>query len=154
MSGRLYRKSESGRYVPVNDPHAYDGLGNGSWIVVVKKGSVTIRKLINPKCLELEAALYYLEEGLCEAMSKKAKMRPRDIPMSKKEIGAWKKFEKTMGKDMPRYFEFAAYQEIADAGCQYLRKIIVENDFDIKKIREAIAKIEDTTINPIKELEV
>lgn len=153
MTEKLYVKRES-RYVPINDPYAYRGLTNGTWMVVVTRGSTSCRRLIRPKCMELEAALHFLSEGLCKAMSDKSKMRPRQVKMSKKEIKAWRVYKKTMGKDMPRYFEYPSFQEIADAGAEYLRKVILENGFDIRKIAEAAKVTDSTAINPIKDLEL
>ena len=153
MSGEKFYIKRGSKYIPYNDPYAYDGLHNGTWLVVIDKG-VSCRSLIKPKCMELEAALHFLQEGLCRALSEKSKMRPKQVKMSKKEQKAWKIFEKTMGKDMPQYFEYASFSEIADAGCDYLRKVILENKFDIVKISEKMQNVDIDSVNPIRDLEV
>lgn len=122
------------KYFPVNDPGAYDGLKPGAWLVIVDKGCTSIRKAIDPKSIKLEAALRYLEDGLCKAISKASEMRPKTVRMSPKEIKAWDVYKKIVGKDIPTYFEFASHSEMAQKGCEYVRKIMLENNMDIKKI--------------------
>lgn len=140
MAEQLYTL-KNGKYIPYNDPYALDGLTNGSWLVIVNGNSTSIRKVIEPKFLELEASLKYLEEGLCSAMLDSAKLRPRSTPISKKEQKAWAAFQKIMGKDHPVYFEFASLHEIAQKGCEYLRKVMVENKCNIKKIEKKYRKV-------------
>ncbi len=38
---RLYRKVGK-KFVPINDPYAYDGLRNGFWLIQVKDGCTSI----------------------------------------------------------------------------------------------------------------
>lgn len=124
------------KYYPVNDPFAYDGLGEGAWLVTVDRGCQTIRTVLSPKFIELEAALRYLEDGLCNAMSEASKMRPRETPISEKEKKAWKVYEKTMGDDMPRYFCHASFWEVARKGCEYLKKIMEQYNCNVEKIKK------------------
>jgi hypothetical protein len=131
------------KYYPVNDPKAYDGLDKGAWYVVVKNGCTSIRTAIEPKFKELDAALHYLHEGLVDAISDASKIRPTSVKLSEKEIKAWDAFEKIMGgKDnLPRYFaQYASYDEIARKGCEYLRKIMMENKMDIEQIKMKFPK--------------
>ena len=151
--GRQLYEKVGKKFVPVNDPYAYDGLGKGSWLVIVKPGSKSIRTAIRPSFVELEASLRYLEDGLCEAMRKAGEMRSKTAQISLKEQKAWKVFMKTMEKDMPTLFEYASYSEIAEAGCEYIRKIMTENNMDAKAIEKKYPlKIRST--NPILELEI
>lgn len=124
------------KYFKVNDPVAYDGLEKGAWLVIVKGNCTSIRSVVNPKLTELDAAMKYLEDSLCDALADASKMRPSSTPISKKEQEAWKTFEKTMGNDMPKYFEYASFSEIAQKGCAHIKKIMLENNMDIDKIRE------------------
>ena len=112
-NSQLYEK-KGNKYVPANDPHAYEGLGNGAWLIVVDKGSTSIRRAVKPKCMELEAALHFLREGLTRAMSKKSELRQREVKLSDKERKAWERYKKTMGDDMPKYFEYPSFWEIAE----------------------------------------
>lgn len=124
------------KYYPVNDPGAYDGLGKGAWMVIVEPSSKSIRTQVQPKFVELDAALRYLEDGLCKAMTKASEMRPHSVQISKKEKKAWDAFQKIIGKDIPRYFEYPSHWEIVNSGCEYLRKIMLENNMNVDKIKE------------------
>lgn len=150
MSSRdEYYIKKNGRYIKAHDPGCLDGLTNGSWLVVVKRGSVSCKQYLKPKLMELEAALRYLEDGLCEAMIDASKIRSRNTKISDKERKAWDVFEKTMGKDMPTYFEYASTNEIIQKGCAYLRKIMLENNLDADKIKSKyeIKKVIDTILD-------
>lgn len=149
-----YYMKRGKRYYPVNDPCAYDGLGQGSWLVVVDKGCKSIRTQLNPKLAELDAALKYLEEGLCKAMNKVSEMRPKDTPISKKEQKAWKTFKATMGKDMPNLFTYTSHWEIATKGCEYIKQIMLENNMNIEKIKEKYEVKRREIRNAIESLEV
>ena len=99
-----------------------DEFTKGTWLVVVEDGCTSVKR-IDPDFPELDAALHYVHDTMTKAMSRKAKMRPKSIRMSDKEIEAWKAYEKVMGADdIPRYFEFASLSEIADAGCKVIKK--------------------------------
>lgn len=143
MGEQWYHK-KNGRYIPLNDPSCYDGLTEGSWLVTVRPGSTSTRQAITPKFIALEAALEYLEEGLTKAIAEESEIRPSPVRMSDKEIKAWDQFRRAMGtKDMPRYFAYyPSYSQIARAGCEYVKKIMIENNFNIKKIKKAVKKIE------------
>jgi hypothetical protein len=134
MSEQYFIK-KNGRYVAVNDPYAYDGLGIGSWMVVVHKNGLSARSLIKPKNLELQAALFYLKEFLTKEMSDASKMRPTTEVMSKKEQKAWKVFRKIVGNDMPRFFKYDSICDIVEKACDKFSNIIVENNFDIDDIK-------------------
>jgi hypothetical protein len=142
------------KYFPVNDPGAYDGLGQGAWMVIVDKNCTSIRTIINPKFIELDAALKYLEDGLCRAIAKASEMRPTSEPIGEKEQKAWKAFRTIMGKDMPRYFQYASFSEISQKGRDYIRKIMLENNMDVVKIKEKYEIVKKECTNPILELDV
>jgi len=139
--GEVWYRKENGKFVPINDPWAYDGLAEGSWLVTVKPGSKSIRRAINPKFIELEAALEYLEEGLVCAISEACKARPSSVRMSNEEIKAWEQFEKIAGDDFPKLLHYASNSDIARAGCDYVKKIMTEYGLNIKKIKKAFKKI-------------
>ena len=142
------------RYFPVNDPGAYAGLGQGAWMVIVDKGCTSIRTAVNPKFIELDASLQYLEEGLCRAIAKASEMRPRSEPIGEKEQKAWKAFRTIMGEDIPRYFQYASFSEISQKGCDYIRKIMLENNMDVVKIKEKYEIVKKECTNPILGLDI
>lgn len=152
MSEQYYIK-KNGRYIPIHDPYALEGLYNGAWLVVVEKGSVSIRQALNPKLTELDAALYYLREELVRAISKKAEAQPKSIPISKKEQKAWAKFKRSMGKNMLNLLHYPSYYDIADSGCQRVRKIMLENKMSVDKIKEKYEG-KGKVVNAIEDLDV
>jgi len=153
-----YYIKKNGKYIPSNDPYALDGLDRGSWMVIVRGNSTSIKSIktpIKPKVIELDAALHYLSEGLVKAMHKASEMHPKSTLMSKKEQKAWKEYRRIMGKDdIPTYFQFDSLYDIADKGSKYLREIILENDCDVKKIKEKYEIKKRDVTNSIEELEV
>ena len=154
MIGQQYYIKKGNKYVPVNDLLAYDGLGKGSWLVVVKNGSTSIRTQLSPKLSELDAALRYLEDGLVTAIVKAGEMRPKKIKISEKEQKAWKAYKKIVGEDMPNYFQFSSAQEISEKACNYIKKIMVENDMNIEKIKEKHEIKRKEIVNGIFNLEI
>lgn len=144
-----YYTKKNGKYIPAHDPIILDGLPNGSWLVVVEKGCTSCKRYIRPMLPELDAALHYLQEGLCKAMHKVSELRPHSTKMSKKERRAWDAYEKIMGKDMPSYFYYPSLNEIAEKGCEYLKQIMLENNLDKDKIKEKyeVKKVIDTILD-------
>jgi hypothetical protein len=134
MSEQYFVK-KNGRYVAVNDPYAYDGLGIGAWLVVVQKNGLSARSKINPKTLELQAALFYLKEFLCHEIYEASKMHPCSVVMSEKEKKAWRAFRKIVGKDIPRYFHYDSIHDIVEKACDRFSNVMVENNFDIDDIK-------------------
>ena len=135
MSEKFYKK-KNGKNVPVNDPYALAGLTNGTWLVSINGGNTRMRTLLNPKHAELDAALDTLSEELTRELMKQSKMRPLSIKISEKERKAGDAFEKVMGKDVPTYVGFSSMHDIACNSCDKIKKIIIENKFDVKKIKE------------------
>lgn len=159
MIAEQYYIRKNGKYVPAHNPYALEGLYNGAWLVVVEKGSTIIEQALNPKTAELDAALYYLREELVRAISKSAEAQP-PIPISKKEQKAWAKFKRSMGKmgktgkNMLNMLCHPSYYDIADSGCQRIRKIMLENKMSVDKIKEKYEVKERKIINAIEDLEV
>ena len=135
MSEKFYKK-KNGKYVPVNDPYALDGLTNGTWLVSINGGNTRMRTLLNPKYAELDAALDTLSEELTSELMKQSKMRSLSVKISEKERKAWDAFEKVMGKDVPTYVGYKSMHDIARNSCDKIKKIIIENKYDVKKIKE------------------
>lgn len=123
-----------------------NNLSKGSWLVVVEEGCTSTYK-IDPDFPELDAALHYVKEAMVKEMHEASKMRPHSVNMSIKERKAWATYEKIMGKDKPSYFKFASLYDIAQAGCQVIKKEAMNN----KKKYRAKPKRE---VNSIMDLEL
>ena len=78
---RLYRKVGK-KFTPVNDPYAYDGLRNGSWLIQIKDGCTSIRQEIYPDKAPIHAAARLMEEQLVEIIRK-----GRFFPQKRRKIG-------------------------------------------------------------------
>lgn len=93
---RLYRKVGK-KFIPNNDPYAYDGLRNGFWLIHVKDGSTTIRQEIYPNNATLSAAALLMEDKLVDIIRKAGEARPNKTPLTEEEKKDWDKFIKKHG---------------------------------------------------------
>lgn len=88
---RVYRKVGK-KFVPVNDPYAYDGLRNGFWLIEIKDGSTSIRQEIYPDKAPITAAARNLEDKLVSIIRKASEAKPSSIPLTDEEKKDWDKF--------------------------------------------------------------
>lgn len=88
---RLYRKAGK-KYVPVNDPYAYDGLRDGFWLIHVEEGCTSIRQQIYPEKSPVTAAARLMEEKLIDIIRKASEARPQKNPLTPEEKKDWDKF--------------------------------------------------------------
>ena len=93
---RLYRKVGK-KFVPVNDPYAYDGLRNGFWLIHIEDGSTRIRQEIYPNNATLSAAALLMEDKLVDIIRKAGEARPNKTPLTEEEKKDWDKFIKKHG---------------------------------------------------------
>lgn len=88
---RVYRKVGK-KYVPVNDPYAYDGLCDGFWLIKIDKGCTSIRQQIYPEKAPLTAAARLIEDKLVDIIRKASEARPVNIPLTPEQKKDWEKF--------------------------------------------------------------
>jgi hypothetical protein len=88
---RLYRKVGK-KFVPVNDPYAYDGLREGFWLIKIDKGCTSIRQQIYPEKSRVTAAARLMEEKLIDIIRKASEARPQKNPLTPEEKKDWDKF--------------------------------------------------------------
>jgi hypothetical protein len=88
---RVYRKAGK-KFVPVNDPYAYDGLREGFWLIKIDKGCTSIRQQIYPDKAPLTAATRLIEDRLIDIIRKASEARPRNIPLTPEQKKDWEKF--------------------------------------------------------------
>jgi len=108
------------RYHPINDPYAFDGLGEGHWAVHVQPSSRSIRRNIEPDYESVCAVLKEYQDEIVKHLLVAMEMRPKSIPISNKEKLAWDQFKATMGEDMPKLFEYASIQECANKASEFI----------------------------------
>jgi hypothetical protein len=88
---RLYRKVGK-KFIPVNDPYAYDGLREGFWLIKIDKGSTSIRQQIYPEKAAITAAVRECEEKLVGIIRKASEARPTKSALTPEEKKDWDKF--------------------------------------------------------------
>lgn len=109
---RLYRKVGK-KFVPVNDPYAYDGLRNGYWLIHIKDGSTSIRQQIYPDKASLTAAARAIEDNLLDIIRKASEARPNKTPLTEEQKKDWDKFIKKHG-DSFNTISYPSFQENAE----------------------------------------
>lgn len=121
-SGTLYQKVGK-RYHPVRDSHAYDGLGNGSWLVVVDEGCTSIRQSLTPDTAAVEVAFKITEERLVRILAKASEARfSEKIEMTPREQKAVKAYQKAIGEEKTLYFEYDSLYGMAQTILKELRR--------------------------------
>ena len=109
---RLYRKVGK-KFVPANDPYAYDGLRNGFWLIQVKDGSTSIRQEIYPDKASLHAAARLMEDKLVQIICGACEARPNETELSPEEKKDWDAFIKKHG-DSFNTLSYPSMQESAE----------------------------------------
>lgn len=94
---RIYRKAGK-KFVPVNDPYAYDGLREGFWLIKIDKGCTSIRQQIYPEKAALTAAARIMEDKLIDIIRKASEARPQNNTLTIEAAKDWDKFIKKHGK--------------------------------------------------------
>jgi hypothetical protein len=109
---RLYRKVGK-KFVPVNDPYAYDGLRDGFWLIQVKDGCTSIRQEVYPDNACIHAAARLMEKELVDIVRKACEARPSKTPLSPEEKKDWDKFIKKHGESF-NTLHYPSMQENAE----------------------------------------
>jgi len=109
---RLYRKVGK-KFIPDNDPYAYQGLRNGFWLIHVKDGSTAIRQEIYPATAHISAAARLMEDKLVDIIRKAGEARPNKTPLTEEEKKDWDKFIKKHGESF-NTLHYPSIQENAE----------------------------------------
>ncbi len=113
QNNTLFQK-KGNKYVPVNDPWAYDGLREGWWLVKVQSGSTTIRSAVYPAQAELLAAARDKEDELIKIIREASEAKPKEgVPMSEQALKDWQWFVNKHGKEFST-IHFPSFQENAE----------------------------------------
>jgi hypothetical protein len=109
---RIYRKVGK-KFVPVNDPYAYDGLREGFWLIKVDKGCTSIRQQIYPDKAPLTAAARLIEDKLIDIIRKASEARPASTELTPEQKKDWEKFIAKHG-DSFNHLRYPSFQENAE----------------------------------------
>ena len=121
---RVYRKVGK-KFVPVNDPYAYDGLREGFWLIKIDKGCTSIRQQIYPDKAPLTAAARLIEDKLIDIIRKASEARPQKNPLTLEEKKDWDKFINKHGES----FNTLAYPSFQENAEKILMAIVDEQGY-------------------------
>lgn len=121
---RVYRKVGK-KFVPVNDPYAYDGLREGFWLIKIEKGCTSIRQQIYPDKAPLTAAARLIEDKLVEIIRKASEARPTKVPLTPEEKKDWDKFIAKHGES----FNTLCYPSIQENAEKIIMAIVDEQGY-------------------------
>lgn len=109
----LYKKVGK-KYVPVNDPYAYEGLREGWWLVKVAEGSTTIRSIVYPSKAEIIAAAKDKEDQLVKIICESSEAKPKEgVPLSEQCRKDWQWLMGKHGEELSTIY-YPSFQENAE----------------------------------------
>lgn len=108
------------RYVPVRDTEAYNGLGRGSWLVIVDRGVTSVRRLVHPDHAGFLAAARVAEDAMLEALRRASEARPRQERLNARERRAFEAWKAIMGEEI-LWLQRESAQAIVDAGIEAVK---------------------------------
>ena len=118
---RIYRKVGK-KFVPVNDPYAYDGLREGFWLIHITEGCTSIRQQIYPEKSAITAAARLMENKLIDIIRKASEACPQKNPLTSEEKKDWDKFIAKHGSS----FNTLTYPSIQENAEKIIAAIIDE----------------------------
>jgi hypothetical protein len=122
----LYRKVGR-KYVPVSDTEAWEGLDNGTWLVMIEQGRRTARALLDTRkySANLLAVLANLEDHLGTAIVEASRAeQPRQL--TKLEQRAWRAWVDVLGEERPIMIPQPSAMDIARRTIEALKNAIAE----------------------------
>lgn len=121
---RVYRKVGK-KFVPVNDPYAYDGLREGFWLIKIDKGCTSIRQQIYPEKAALTAAARLIEDKLVDIIRKASEACPVKTALTPEQKKDWDKFISKHGDS----FSTLAYPSIQENAEKIIMAIVDEQGY-------------------------
>jgi hypothetical protein len=121
---RIYRKVGK-KFVPMNDPYAYDGLREGFWLIKIEKGSTSIRQQIYPNKAPFTAAARLIEDKLVGIIRKASEARPASLSLTPIQKKDWEKFIAKHGES----FNTLCYPSIQENAEKILMAIVDEQGY-------------------------
>jgi hypothetical protein len=117
---RLYKKVGK-KFVPVNDPYAYDGLREGFWLIKISGGTTSIRQQVYPCKSAITAAARDLEDKIIEIIRKATEARPQKATFSPEEKKDWGTFI-AKHRDSFNTLSYPSFQQSAEMIVQAILK--------------------------------
>jgi len=107
------------KYVLCNDFDAYEGLEKGFWLVQVRAGSTSIKKMVYPANAEVAAAAKLKEEKLLDVIREASEARPSKKPISPEALADWNALIAKHGNEFST-LEYPSFYENAEKIIQIL----------------------------------
>jgi hypothetical protein len=107
-----YRKVGK-KYVLCNDFDAYEGLEKGFWLVQVREGRTSIKRMVYPANAEIAAAAKLKEEKLLDVIREASEARPSKLPISPEALADWNAFIAKHGQEFSM-LQYPSWQENAE----------------------------------------
>jgi hypothetical protein len=107
-----YRKVGK-KYVLCNDFDAYEGLEKGFWLVQVREGRTSIKRMVYPANAEIAAAAKLKEEKLLDVIREASEARPSKLPISPEALADWNTFIAKHGEEFSM-LQYPSWQENAE----------------------------------------
>ncbi len=107
-----YRKVGK-KYVLCNDFDAYEGLEKGFWLVQVREGRTSIKRMVYPANAEITAAAKLKEEKLLDVIREASEARPSKLPISPEALADWNAFIAKHGQEFSM-LQYPSWQENAE----------------------------------------
>ena len=116
----LRYKKVGNRYIPDNDPYAYEGLTNGWWLVKITPNSMTMRATINPNNAEIDTAARDKADELMDIIREAGEGTPVKAELTPEALADWKVFIAKHGEQ----FNYIRYPSLHDVATKIIASLI------------------------------
>jgi len=113
-------KKVGNRYIPDNDPYAYEGLTNGWWLVKITPNSKTMRATINPNNAEIDTAARDKADELMDIIREAGEGAPVKAELTPEALADWKAFIAKHGEQ----FNYIRYPSLHDVATKIIASLI------------------------------
>jgi len=108
----LRYKKVGNRYIPDNDPYAYEGLTNGWWLVKITPNSKTMRATIYPNNAEIDTAARDKADELMDIIREAGEGAPVKADLTPEALADWKAFIAKHGEQF-NYISYPGFYDMA-----------------------------------------
>lgn len=116
----LRYKKVGNRYIPDNDPYAYEGLTNGWWLVKITPESKTMRATIYPNNAEIDTAARDKADELMDIIREAGEGAPPKAELTPEALADWKAFIAKHGEQ----FNYISYPSFYDMATKIIDNLI------------------------------
>jgi hypothetical protein len=118
----LRYKKVGNRYIPDNDPYAYEGLTNGWWLVKITPESKTMRATIYPNNAEIDTAARDKADELMAIIREAGEGAPPKAELTPEALADWKALIAKHGEQF-NYISYPSFYDMATKIMNNLLKI-------------------------------